>query len=63
MTLDATRVTVLGGGRRKIVTMDRQGRTVDRYEVLGERNFSPAAIVSIANGSTEPATQMSSSGA
>ena len=33
MTLDATRVTVLGGGRRKIVTMDRQGRTVDRYEV------------------------------
>ena len=33
MTLDATKVTVLGGGRRKIVTTDRQGRTVDRYEV------------------------------
>ena len=33
MTLDATRVTVLGGGRRKLVTTDRQGRTVDRYEV------------------------------
>jgi integrase len=33
VTLDATRVTVLGGGRRKLVTRDRQGRTVDRYEV------------------------------
>lgn len=32
-TLDTERVTVLGNGKRKIATTDRQGRATDRYEV------------------------------
>ena len=41
MTLEVSRVTVLGGGRRKIVTTDRRGRTVDRYEVRWRAQLCP----------------------
>ena len=34
-------MTVLGGGRRKIVTTDRSGRTVDRYEVRWRAHVRP----------------------
>ena len=33
MALDATRVTVLGGGKRKVPTRNRRGRNVYRYDV------------------------------
>ena len=31
--LDVTRVTVLGGGRRKVATKDRRGAVTERYDV------------------------------
>ena len=31
--MDTTRVTILGGTKRKVTTRDRRGTTVDRYEV------------------------------
>lgn len=31
--LDSVRVTVLGGGKRKVVTRDRRGTTTERYDV------------------------------
>ncbi|MEP6660182.1 MAG: tyrosine-type recombinase/integrase [Acidimicrobiales bacterium] len=39
--LDASRVTVLGGGRRKIATADRRGQSVDRYEVRWRAHLRP----------------------
>lgn len=33
MLLDVTRVTVLGGTKKKVTTRDRQGRVTDRYDV------------------------------
>ena len=41
MTLEVSRVTVLGGGRRKIATTDRRGRNVDRYEVRWRAHLRP----------------------
>lgn len=33
MALDVTRVTVLGGGKRKVATKDRRGAVTERYDV------------------------------
>ena len=33
MALDVTRVTVLGGSRKRVTTRDRRGVVTERYEV------------------------------
>ena len=34
MALDVTRVTVLGGSRKRVTTRDRRGVVTERYEVV-----------------------------
>jgi hypothetical protein len=39
--LDATKVTVMGGGRNKIATIDRRRQQIDRYEVRRRAHLCP----------------------
>jgi hypothetical protein len=41
VTLDVSRLTVLGGGRRKILTTDRSGRAVDRTTPTAGESAAP----------------------